>query len=59
MEDEDNGSYKSALSSAERAHEDANEINPPPDPHTKSSPQYTDAFDRNLSKRQSKGKYQV
>lgn len=33
------------------------EANPPPDPS--SSPQFLDAFDRGLIKRQSKGKYQV
>lgn len=35
------------------------EAPPPPDPGTSPSPQFLDAFDRGLIKRQSKGKYQV
>ncbi|VDN35422.1 unnamed protein product [Gongylonema pulchrum] len=60
IENDANGSCKSALSSVEEIAGDRNENIPPPDPHTKLvAPQFVDAFDRGLAKRQSRGKYQV
>ncbi|KAL3981579.1 Protein kinase domain family protein [Acanthocheilonema viteae] len=57
IEDEESASYRTALS--EENPIDSNENNPPPDPHMKIvAPQFVDAFDRGLAKRQSKGKYQ-
>ncbi|KAM3726679.1 NUAK family SNF1-like kinase [Dirofilaria immitis] len=57
IEDEENGSYRTAISEENLG--DSAENNPPPDPHMKIvAPQFADAFDRGLAKRQSKGKYQ-
>ncbi|VIO86020.1 conserved hypothetical protein [Brugia malayi] len=57
IEDEGNGSYRTAISEENLG--DSGEHNPPPDPHMKNvAPQFVDAFDRGLAKRQSKGKYQ-
>uniref|UniRef100_A0A915Q462 Protein kinase domain-containing protein n=1 Tax=Setaria digitata TaxID=48799 RepID=A0A915Q462_9BILA len=57
IEDEENGSYRTAVSEENLG--DSGENNPPPDPHMKTiPPQFVDAFDRGLAKRQSKGKYQ-
>ncbi|VDO18125.1 unnamed protein product, partial [Brugia timori] len=58
IEDEGNGSYRTAISEENLG--DSGEHNPPPDPHMKNvAPQFVDAFDRGLAKRQSKGKYQT
>uniref|UniRef100_A0A1I7VIZ6 Protein kinase domain-containing protein n=1 Tax=Loa loa TaxID=7209 RepID=A0A1I7VIZ6_LOALO len=58
IEDEENASYRTALSEENLG--DSGENNPPPDPHMKVvAPQFVDAFDRGLAKRQSKGKYQA
>ncbi|VDK81657.1 unnamed protein product, partial [Onchocerca ochengi] len=58
IENEENGSYHTAISEENLG--DLVENNPPPDPHMKIvAPQFVDAFDRGLAKRQSKGKYQA